>query len=113
MHKNSFDTPDTRDEVEITLDGLPVGLPYGPRSLNAIRCHLETLALERHRILYSLSVDGELVNLSLPLIHQKAFCRIEAETVALKETSILLLGRALQQAEHARECVDTASRQSP
>jgi len=40
------------------LDGLPVGLPSGHRSVNAIRCHLETLALERHRILYSLSVDG-------------------------------------------------------
>jgi hypothetical protein len=40
MHENSFDAPETRDEVEITLDGLPVELPSRHRSLNAIRCHL-------------------------------------------------------------------------
>ena len=108
MHKNSFDAPETRDEVEITLDGLPVGLPSGHRSLNAIRCHLETLALERHRILYSLSVDGQPGNLALPLLNQRNFCRVEAVTVALEETSLLLLKKAFQQTDLARECVEIA-----
>ena len=95
-------------ELEITLDGLPVALPAGHRSLSAIRCYLETLALEKQRILCSLSVDGEPVNLALPLNHDGAFCRIDAGTAALKETSVLLLKTALQQAELAREYVETA-----
>jgi hypothetical protein len=108
MRDGFFNIPETRGEIEITLDGLPVELPLECCSLNAIRCHLETLALEKQRILCSLSVDGESVNFFMPLVHQEAFCRIEAETIALKETSILLLKRALQQAEYARECVETA-----
>ena len=105
MCEGYFNAPKTRGEIETTLDGLPVKLPSGRRSLNGIRCHLETLALEKQRILCSLSVDGEPVNLSLPFIHQKAFSRIEAETVALKETSVLILKKALQQAEHAKSAL--------
>jgi hypothetical protein len=108
MHKNSFDAPETRDEIEVILDGLAVELPSGHRSLNAIRCHLETLALERHRILYSLSVDGQPANLALPLLDQRIFCRVEAGTVALEETALLLLKKAFQQTDLARECVETA-----
>ena len=108
MRNHSFDAPETRDEVEITLDGLPVGLPSGCRSLNAIRCRLETLALERQRILCSLNVDGQPVNLALPLHNQRVFCRVEAGTVALEETALLLLKKAFQQTDLARECVETA-----
>jgi len=108
MRNHSFDAPEARDEVEITLDGLPVGLPSGYRSLNAIRCLLETLALERQRILCSLNVDGQPVNLALPLLDQGTCRRVEAETVALEETPVLLLKKALQQTAHARECVETA-----
>jgi len=108
MRNHSFNAPETRDEVEITLDGLPVGLPSGCRSLNAIRCRLETLALERQRILCSLNVDGRPVNLALPLPDQKIHCRVEAETVALEETALLLLKKAFQQTDFARECVETA-----
>jgi hypothetical protein len=108
MRNHSFDARETRDEVEITLDGLPVGLPSGCRSLNAIRCRLETLALERQRILCSLNVDGQPVNLDLPLLDQSVFCRVEAATVALEETALLLLKKAYQQTDFARECVETA-----
>jgi hypothetical protein len=107
MHNHSFDAPEARDEVEITLDGLPVGLPSGYRSLNALRCRLETLALERQRILYTLNVDGQPVNLDLPLLDQH-FCRVKAGTVALEETPVLVLKKALQQTAHALECVETA-----
>ena len=108
MRNHSFDALETGDEVEITLDGLPVGLPSGYRSLNAIRCLLETLALERQRILCSLNVDGEPVNLALPWLNKRICCRVEAGTVALEETPLLLLKKAYQQTEHARECVETA-----
>ena len=108
MPKNAFDPLESRDEIEVILDGLAVELPFGHRSLNAIRCHLETLALESHRILYSLSVDGRPVNLALPLLNHKFFCRVEAGTVALEETSLLLLKKAFQQTDLARECVETA-----
>jgi hypothetical protein len=108
MWQNSFNLPETREEIEVILDGSPVGLPGGHRSLGAIRCHLEALALERQRVLYSLSVDGQPISLALPLRDGETFCRVEAGTVALEETSLLLLKKAFQQTEYARECVETA-----
>jgi len=108
MGNYSHDASELCREVEITLDGLPVELPAGHRSLSAIRCYLETLALERQRVLCSLSVDGELVNLALPLIRVGTFCRVEAGTAALKETSVLILKTALQQADLARHYAETA-----
>jgi hypothetical protein len=101
-------TSEAGGEISVTLDGLPVRLPSGYCSLNAIRCHLEALALEKQRVLASLSVDGELANLSLPTDNQWAFCRIEAETIALEETPLLLLRTALEQTGHVRKCVETA-----
>ena len=108
MRENPFDDSGVCDEVEVVLDGLPVELPSGRHSLGAIRCHLEALALERQRILYSLSLDGQPVNLALPLPGQGNFFRVEAGTVALEETSLLLLKKAFQQTDYARECVETA-----
>jgi hypothetical protein len=108
MWQNSFDPLEICDGIEIILDGSPVGLPSGHRSLGAIRCHLEALALEQQRILYSLSVDGQPVNLTLPLPGRDSFCRVEAGTVALEERSLLLLKKAFQQTDYARECVETA-----
>lgn len=99
---------ENQHELELTLDGLPVALPPGHRSLNAINCYLEMLALEKQRVLHSLSVDGLPLNLALPLGNPENFSRIEAETVALKDTSVLLLNTALQQTDRARECVETA-----
>lgn len=108
MSNNSFSTAPPCGGVLITLDGLPVELPEGHHSLSAIRCYLEALALAGQRILCSLSLDGEPVNLALPLTHDGTFYRIEAETAALMERTVLLLKTALQQAELARECVETA-----
>ncbi|SRR5579862_1525816 len=108
MRNESFDVSEASEKIEITLDGLPVLLSLEYRSLPAIRCHLEALALEKQRILYSLSVDDEPMNLALPLVIGKGFCRVEAETIPLEERSLLLLKTALQQADQARECVETA-----
>ncbi len=108
MRNESFDVPGARGKIEITLDGFPVLPPLEYRSLPAIRCYLETLALERQRILCSLSVDDEAINLALPLVMEKNFYRITAETIPLEEKSLLALKTALQQADQARACVETA-----
>ena len=108
MRNESFDAPETRERIEVTLDGLPVLPPLQYRSLPAIRCYLETLALEKQRILCSLSVDDEPINLALPLVPGKDFCRVAAETVPLEERSLILLKTALQQVDQARACVETA-----
>jgi hypothetical protein len=42
------------------------------------------------------------------LLNQRIFCRVEAGTVALEETSLLLLKKAFQQTDLARECVEIA-----
>lgn len=108
MRNESFDAPETRERIEVTLDGLPVLPPLQYRSLPAIRCYLETLALEQQRILCSLSVDDEPINLALPLVIGRNFCRVAAETVPLEERSLILLKTALQQVDQARACVETA-----
>lgn len=108
MRNEWFDVPEASERLEITLDGLPILPPSEYRSLPAIRCYLETLALEKQRILCSLSVDDEALNLALPLVISKNFCRVTAETIALEERSLLLLKTALQQADQARTCVETA-----
>jgi hypothetical protein len=108
MCDESFDVSAAREKIEITLDGLPILPPVEYRSLPAIRCHLETLALEKQRILCSLRVDDEPVNLDLPLVMGRDFCRVAAETVPLEERSLLLLKTALQQVDRARTCVETA-----
>jgi hypothetical protein len=108
MCNQSFVVSEAHDRIEITLDGLPVQPPLEYRSLPAIRCYLETLALEKQRILCALSVDDEPMNLGLPLVMGKHFCRVAAETIPLEERSLLLLKTALQQADQARVCVETA-----
>ena len=108
MSNKSFDVSEACEKVEIMLDGLPVLPPLEFRSLSAIRCYLEALALAKQRVLCSLSIDDEPVNLALPLVIGRGFCRVTAETIPLEEKSLLLLKTALQQADQARACVDTA-----
>jgi hypothetical protein len=58
--------------------------------------------------LCALQVDGYTANLDLPLIHAGAFWRVEAETVALDESFVLVLQTARQQARHVRDCAEAA-----
>jgi len=95
-------------EIEITLDGLPVETPSERRSFNAIRSYLEMLALEKQRVICSISIDGHDANPALPSVQSGTFGRIDAESIALDESEILLLKTAMQQTEHARACVETA-----
>ncbi|HEY5041987.1 MAG TPA: hypothetical protein VIK53_08285 [Verrucomicrobiae bacterium] len=108
MDHGFFESSDAADEIAISLDGTPVAVPSERNSLNSIRCYLETLALEKQRVLCALNVDGQAANLALPLAHGGGFVRVEAESVALDESFLLLLNTARQQAGQARECVETA-----
>jgi hypothetical protein len=108
MDHGAFGPADAHDEITISLDGIPIEIPSERCSLNSIRCYLETIALENKRVLCVLNIDGYAADLSLPLTHAGSFFCVEAESVALDESEILLLKTALQQTQHARECVDTA-----
>lgn len=99
--------PEIGEKVEIILDGLPIVPPMEYRSLPAIRCYLEILALEKQRVLCSLHIDDEPVNLALPVVNARNFRRVEAGTIALEENTLLLLKKAHQQTDQLRECVET------
>ena len=103
-----FEPLDARSEIIISLDGAPVTIPAQRSSLNSIRCYLETLALEKQRMLCALKVDGRAANLALPLNHDGGFSRVEAESVTLEESFVLVLQTARQQCRHARDGVEAA-----
>jgi hypothetical protein len=83
-------------------------MPAGRTSLNSIRCYLETVALEKQRVLSAFLIDGCPTNLSLPLPADYVFSRIEAESIELDESATLVLKTAMHQTGHARDCVETA-----
>jgi hypothetical protein len=95
-------------EIEVKLDGLPVEIPSERHSFAAIRSCLELIALQQQRILCSLSVDGEPVNLTQPRDASKTFARVEAETMSLNEVPAQLIKAALQQTAAARSQVQAA-----
>ena len=94
--------------LHVILDGTPIRLPSQRHSLPAIRAHLEILAMERQRILYSFRVDGARINLCTMLPTQKHFTRVEAETIELGQVPLQLIKTALVQTAEAREQVLTA-----
>ncbi len=108
MQVHSGELSGPNGEIEIYLDGIPVEAPLERRSLSAIRLFLETKSLEQQRVLCALSIDGRAVNLTLPLDQTGKFTRVDAESIALGENDIMLLKMARQQADHARECLETA-----
>jgi hypothetical protein len=94
--------------IPVTLDSKPVVLPAGRHSLDAIRAYLETLALAEQRVLAAFAVNGSAVSLALPLVHRGALSRVDAESILLEELPLLLLTTAGQQADQARESVESA-----
>ena len=98
-----------RDQtIDVRLDGRPVRLPTERKSLNSIRSYLETLALERQRILCAFTVDGEPSNNSAPDAENAAFARVEGETLDLSDIPLQLLETAKQQTAAARALVEKA-----
>ena len=108
MHPDLRDSSSTGADVTVMLDGRPVPLPPQRRTLAAIRAYLETLALEQQRILFSLRVDGTRINLSATMPSQRAFERVDAETIDLAEVPLKLISTAMVQATEARTQVASA-----
>jgi hypothetical protein len=94
--------------VEVRLDGVPIELPAERRSFAAIRSYLESLALEKQRILCGLIVDGQPVSLTAPRYPLGALGTIEGETMSLAEVPAQLINAALQQTENVRAQVQSA-----
>src|SRR5215472_9753328 len=94
--------------IDVKLDGHSVEVPSERHSLGGICAYLEAMALRQERILCSLVVDGEPVNLTQPPTSVKSFASIEAETMGLNEVPVQLIRAALQQTMFVREQVQSA-----
>jgi hypothetical protein len=108
MYADTIDPSYVRDDVQILLDGSPVKLPPGRRSLNGIQSYLETLALEQQRVLCHLTVDGFPASLSRPITNSRNFARVEAQSFELDDMPLQLIRTALEQTAHARSEVHSA-----
>jgi len=97
-----METSPVREDLQVLLDGSPVKLPPGGRSLNGVRCYLESLALEQQRILYSFKVNGAPAESSQPEFMPGDFSRIEAITIELEDLPLYLIGLAREQTNRAR-----------
>jgi hypothetical protein len=100
----------TSETVEVLLDGQPIKLPAGRRSLSAISAYLETIALENQRILCSLFVDGRPAKFPQCPAHleKKSFSRIEGKTLDLTNMPLRILETALRETTQTRAAVEAA-----
>jgi len=108
MYTEASDPNSTQSPVEVLLDGLPVRLPFERRSLSGICTHLDSVALGRQRVLTSLEVDGEPVNLAGPLPPNRPFASIQCKSINLEQLPIHLVEAALEQIQRAREQIHAA-----
>ena len=108
MHYHPSDSHTNYGEIQVILDGLPVELPSNRRSLAAIRCYLETLAMKHQRLLYSLIVDDQLINLAQLPANLRAFTHVEAESIELDAMPLQLIKNARQQTMSVRDHVESA-----
>jgi hypothetical protein len=93
--------------VQITLDGQPVPLATNHgRSLQAIRAHLERVALKRQRVLFSLTVNGTPVSLGESLSPFKTFHKIAARTIRFDQLGFQLVAVAADQVNTLHERVE-------
>lgn len=113
MIESSMGEPSTKPlsddaALKITLDGQPVSLPSERRSINAIRCYLETLALERQRVLFTFTVEGDLCSNHDAGAQLNGRFRVDAKSVDLTEMPLRLIETAQQQTADARAEVESA-----
>ena len=98
--------------VQVTLDGKPVELAiHQGRSLQAIRTHLEALALRRGRVLFALSVNGKPVSLGRPVSLFKTFHKVVARTVGFNQLGFQLIAVAEAQVDGLHERIEQLSLQ--
>jgi hypothetical protein len=108
MHLNLRHSSSANAAVKVTLDGWPITLPAGRRSLASIRAYLERLAMEKQRILCSVSVDGQPVAGGRAGADDAAFNRVEATTLDPGQMPLQLLRSALAQTAEVKAHVAAA-----
>ena len=108
MNAKPYNSYPSDNGVRVVLDGQPVTMPVERRSINAIRCYLETLALERQRVLFTFTVDGEPAKIASHDGKNVSGMRVEGESVDLTEMPLRLIETALQQTSDARKDVESA-----
>ena len=97
MHPDPLLRAGPSDRIEVSLDGVPVRLPSERRSLDAIRCHLETIALRQQRFLGSIRVVGWSAQPAKSVSGRGGLFRVEASTMELGNRTLLILKTALEQ----------------
>lgn len=88
-------------QLQVTLDGENVGCwSTAAESLASIRGHLETLALSKRRLLFSMTVDGTPVSLDRPLDGRGSGLTVVARTVGFEQLGFQLISVAEGQCGH-------------
>ena len=108
MLTQTLESPVVPEDPRILLDGEPIKLPPGRRSLSGIRSYLETLAMERQRVLRSFSVDGKAHDHNGSSGSRESFARVEGRTMDLDQMPLHLIAAARDQAAHAQASVHSA-----
>jgi hypothetical protein len=108
MQPIPFRSAQPDDQVQVLLDGIPVGMPAERRTLNAIRCHLETIALQQQRILCSLQVASWASHGGATATGKGGIFRVEARTMELGDRAMLILSMALDQSARMLQRVTNA-----
>jgi hypothetical protein len=107
MLNPTIESSQVLEDLQVLLDGSPVEIPAGRCSLGAIRSHLETLALEKHRVLWSFNVAGAATRTADSSHHREPSCRVEGQTFELDDVPIRIVRIALEQTADAREELDS------
>lgn len=108
MYSNSNDSSSPAAQIEVMLDGQPVGVPPQRRSLAAIRSYLETRALEQQRILWSFSVEGDAASSAGMLAAPGQLRRVTAQTIGLDQMPLQVVENAILQTAQAHAEVQRA-----
>ncbi|MDX1951819.1 MAG: hypothetical protein SFY81_06520 [Verrucomicrobiota bacterium] len=99
-------------QVQVTLDGAPVALDaLHSHSLSGIRCHLEQLALERQRVLFSLAVNDIPVSLGKQPISVEHFNKVAGRTIGFNQLALQLVSVAEEQAGKLKGRIEEVSLQ--
>ncbi len=91
------------------MDGKPLKLPdHIKGSLMAIRAYLESLALQKGRVVSFFTVDGLIINLCDEPIETKGLTRVNADTIGFDELTQQLISAACERLKYLHVTVESA-----
>src|SRR5437016_6135113 len=95
--------------IEVIMDGKPLELPeHIKRSLTAIRCYLESLALQHGRVVSFITVDGIIINTIEDSLQIKGMQCVKADTVGFDELTRQLISTACDRLKDLHVTVESA-----